>query len=118
HLRRRTEVVEQRFRAREAPKPHELLVVQRAIGLAELRVALVRNLSEPEVIAHTRFPRRACSRSMASNNDLKFPSPNPRDPCRSMTSKNNFGRSATGCGKIWSRYPWPLRWASMRHGAS
>jgi hypothetical protein len=27
-----------------------------------------------------KFPRSACSRSIASNNALKLPSPNPREP--------------------------------------
>ena len=40
-----------------------------------------------------RFPRRSCSRSMASKSALKFPFPKPRDPCRSITSKNTVGRS-------------------------
>ena len=29
-----------------------------------------------------KFPRRSCSLSIDSNNALKFPSPNPRDPLR------------------------------------
>jgi len=40
-----------------------------------------------------RFPRRDCSRSMASNSALKLPLPNPSDPCRSISSKNTVGRS-------------------------
>jgi hypothetical protein len=43
-----------------------------------------------------RFPRRSCSRSMASNSALKLPSPKPRAPWRSMTSKKTVGRSPTG----------------------
>ena len=50
-----------------------------------------------------RFPRFSCSRSIASNNALKLPTPKPRDPCRSMISKKNVGRSWTGRVKIWSR---------------
>src|SRR5690242_16363594 len=48
-------------------------------------------------------PRRACSRSMASNSALKFPFPKLREPCRSMTSKKSVGRSSTGLVKICSR---------------
>ncbi len=33
-----------------------------------------------------RFPRRACSRSSETNRALKFPTPKPREPWRSMTS--------------------------------
>ena len=50
-----------------------------------------------------RLPRRACSRSIASNSALKFPLPNPWDPCRSISSKNTVGRSCTGWVKICSR---------------
>ncbi|TWT42262.1 YHS domain protein [Phycisphaerae bacterium RAS1] len=50
-----------------------------------------------------KFPRRACSRSSDTNSALKFPCPNPRQPCRSITSKNSVGRSCTGWVKIWSR---------------
>ena len=50
-----------------------------------------------------RFPRLACSRSIASNSALKFPLPNPCDPCRSISSKNTVGRSWTGWVKICSR---------------
>jgi hypothetical protein len=50
-----------------------------------------------------RFPRLACSRSMASNSALKLPTPKPREPCRSMISKKNVGRSWTGRVKIWRR---------------
>src|SRR2546425_625597 len=35
-----------------------------------------------------RLPRRACSRSIASNRALKLPSPKPRAPSRWMISKN------------------------------
>ena len=50
-----------------------------------------------------KFPRIACSRSMLTNKALKFPIPNPRLPCRSITSKNSVGRSCTGWVKICSR---------------
>src|SRR6266702_3798375 len=50
-----------------------------------------------------RLPRRACSRSMASNRALKLPLPNPCEPCRSISSKNTVGRSCTGLVKICSR---------------
>jgi hypothetical protein len=50
-----------------------------------------------------RFPRFACSRSIASNSALKLPTPKPREPCRSMISKKKVGRSWTGRVKIWRR---------------
>ena len=50
-----------------------------------------------------RLPRRSCSRSMASNSALKLPLPKPRDPCRSISSKNTVGRSPIGLVKICSR---------------
>src|SRR5690606_12475484 len=50
-----------------------------------------------------RFPRRACSRSIASNSALKLPLPKPSEPCRSIISQNTVGRSWTGLVKICSR---------------
>ena len=50
-----------------------------------------------------RFPRRACSRSIASNSALKLPAPNPLAPSRWMTSKNTVGRSVTVSVNTWSR---------------
>jgi len=50
-----------------------------------------------------RLPRRACSRSIASNRALKLPLPKPIEPCRSISSKKTVGRSCTGLVKIWSR---------------
>ena len=40
-----------------------------------------------------KVPRSICSRSMDSNNALKFPAPKPRAPMRWMISKNKVGRS-------------------------
>src|SRR5687768_5582070 len=94
------QVIQQRLVPDEAMDPHQLFVVQRTVRLTKLGMPLVRDRAERVVIAHTRFPRRACSRSIASKSDLKLPSPNPRQPCRSMTSKNNVGRSCTGWVKI------------------
>ena len=107
-LGRRPDVIEERLDAGEAMDAHHLLVVQGAVGLPELRVALVRHLAAPDVVAHdaaasTRLPRRACSRSIASKSDWKFPWPKPLDPRRSITSKNTVGRSWTGSVKICSR---------------
>ena len=50
-----------------------------------------------------RFPRSACSRSIASKSALKFPIPKPREPWRSMTSKKSVGRSWTIFVKSWRR---------------
>lgn len=58
--------------------------------------------AQPASAAH-RFPRRSCSRSIASNSALKFPLPKPIDPCRSIISKKTVGRSWTGFVKICSR---------------
>ena len=43
--------------------------------------------------ANYKFPRSACSRSIASNRALKLPSPKPCAPWRSITSKKSVGRS-------------------------
>jgi amino acid transporter len=53
--------------------------------------------------AAQRLPRLSCSRSMASKRALKLPLPKPREPWRSMSSKNTVGRSPSGLVKIWSR---------------
>ena len=55
-----------------------------------------------ETIWSQSVPRRACSRSMASNRALKFPLPKLCAPRRWMISKNRVGRSSTGLVKIWS----------------
>ncbi len=76
------EVVEDRLVAREALVAHHLLDEQAAaavgggVAVAELGVALGRDLAEAHV-AHQRFPRLSCSRSIASNSALKLPSPKP-----------------------------------------
>ena len=59
--------------------------------------------SSSEAPAPRGCPRRACSISIASKRALKLPTPNPREPCRSMISKKNVGRSCTGRVKIWRR---------------
>src|SRR5207245_10539535 len=56
-----------------------------------------------EEVAAQRFPRSACSRPIASNSALKLPSPKPRAPWRSITSKNSVGRSCAVLVKICSR---------------
>src|ERR671924_263799 len=97
--------------AERALEAHHLLDQQAAVG-AELRVPLARQLSEL-VIPH-RFPLLSCSRSIASKSALKLPSPKPRAPCRSITSKKSVGRSCAVFVKIWSRYPSSSRSARMR----
>src|SRR5262249_313464 len=62
-------------------------------------------------------PRRACSRSIASNSALKFPLPKLREPRRWITSKNSVGRSSTGLVKICSRYPSSSRSTRMPSSA-
>ena len=97
---RRLEVVEDRLVAREALVAHHLLDQQPAV-VAELGVALAGDVPEP-VVPH-RLPLLSCSRSIASNSALKLPSPKPRAPWRSITSRNTVGRSPIVCVKICSR---------------
>ena len=96
-------MVQQRGGAREPLLTHELLGQAPVRPLVE-RVALDREIASLQVLRHHRsyrpvssyrFPRRACSSSMASNSALKFPSPNPRAPSRWMTSTKTVGRSAS-----------------------
>ena len=102
-----------------AGRDHRAVIHQRTIvessalachGQLELRTWTVRagpgSPSDPVLTRPFRcyrFPRRACSRSIASNSALKFPLPNPSEPCRSISSKNTVGRSCTGWVKICSR---------------
>src|SRR5215204_5988604 len=95
----RGQVIEDRLVAREPLEAHHLLDEEAAV-LAELSVALARELSQP-VVSH-RFPLLSCSRSIASNSALKLPSPKPRAPWRSITSRNRVGRSPIGLVKICS----------------
>src|SRR4030095_10564675 len=95
-------VVEYRLVPRESLEAHHLLDQQAAVG-AELRVPLARQLSQP-VVPH-RFPLLSCSRSIASKSALKFPSPKPRAPCRSITSRKRVGRSEGGVVQICRREP-------------
>ena len=99
----RVQVVEDRLVAGEALVAHDLLGEERRAGAvpAHLHVALAGDLAEA-LVPH-RFPLRSCSRSIASKSALKLPSPKPRDPCRSMTSKKIVGRSPSGFVKICSR---------------
>ncbi|MDQ0713700.1 hypothetical protein QFZ55_003152 [Streptomyces luteogriseus] len=59
--------------------------------------------ARPATAGGYRLPRRACSRSIASNRALKLPLPKPIEPWRSMISKKTVGRSWTGLVKICSR---------------
>ena len=70
---RAMEVVEQRGRADESLVALELLVVDATVRLAQSLVALLWQLAQPVVAVHQRFPRAACSSSMASNSALKLP---------------------------------------------
>jgi hypothetical protein len=63
-------------------------------------VGEVRERLDQALATYQRLPRFACSRSIASKSALKFPTPKPRDPCRSMISKKKVGRSCTGFVKI------------------
>jgi predicted ATPase/DNA-binding CsgD family transcriptional regulator len=67
------------------------------------RLRLAEWLRDGLPVAAYRLPRSSCSRSIASNSALKFPLPNPSEPCRSMNSKNTVGRSPIGLVKICSR---------------
>ena len=101
----RVEVVEDRLVAREALVAHDLLDQQPpasvAGGLADRYVPLGGDLA-PAFVPH-RFPLLSCSRSRAWKSALKLPSPKPREPWRSISSKNSVGRSPSGLVKIWSR---------------
>src|SRR5690606_60485 len=96
----------------EALGANYLLLVEPAIRPAKLRVTLLRDVAESKVVRHFlglllmsicrrvcddsrsareagrcyRFPRRSCSRSMASNSALKLPAPKERAPLRWMIS--------------------------------
>ena len=103
HAARRLEVVQDRLVAGEALEAHDLLGQQRAV-VAELDVPLARDVAEALVEGHLEVsPRSACSRSIASNSALKLPSPKPRAPWRSITSKKSVGRSCAVLVKICSR---------------
>src|SRR5689334_4621098 len=118
HLRdpaRRAGVIQDRLVAREPLVAHHFFDQQGSV-IPELRVALERDLTERRVphelhprtlrdpSAH-RFPRFSCSRSIASKSALKLPSPKPRAPWRSISSKKIVGLSPRGAVKICSRYP-------------
>src|SRR5690606_33122889 len=80
-------VVEQRRGADEALVPHQLLGVEPAVGPPEDGVALPGHLAQEVVDRHgQRFPRAACSRSMASKSALKLPLPKLLAPFRWMIS--------------------------------
>jgi hypothetical protein len=96
----RFEVVEDRLVAGEPLEAHHLLDQQPAV-VAELDVALAGDVAEP-VVPH-RLPLLSCSRSIASNRALKLPSPKPRAPWRSITSRKRVGRSPRVSVKICSR---------------
>ena len=80
------------------------------VTLAALKPILAAELkggAKPKTVADEdkpayRFPRAACSRSIASNRALKLPLPKLRLPLRWITSKNSVGRSSTGLVKICS----------------
>src|SRR6185437_3439306 len=111
HAARRPQVVEDRLVAGEALEAEHLLHEQRRLPVAgrrprvaELHMPLLRHLAQA-VVTHQRFPLSSCSRSIASKRALKLPSPKPRAPWRSMTSRNTVGRSPIGLVKICSMYP-------------
>jgi len=51
---------------------------------------------------YKRLPRSSCSRSMASNKDLKFPAPKPEKLFLWMISMKTVGLSIRCCGKCQS----------------
>src|SRR5579862_9445357 len=83
---RRVRMIEERRGANETLVAHELLGVQAAVRLAERRVAFSGNLAECVIDRHQRFPRSACSRSIASKSALKLPAPKLFAPLRWITS--------------------------------
>ena len=81
----RMHVVEERRGPGEAFVSDELLGVETAVRTTEGDVPLSRDLAQGVVKRHLnghRFPRSSCSRSMASNNALKFPAPKLFAPLR------------------------------------
>jgi hypothetical protein len=83
----------------QAESPHSRTLSPLRMG----ERAGVRGIRYPFVPAGYRFPRMACSRSMASNNALKLPLPKPREPLRWIISKKSVGRSCTVLVKVCSR---------------
>lgn len=51
-----------------------------------INIRYIKKPVENQRVSFYKFPLRACSRSNASNNALKFPAPNDWAPCRSMIS--------------------------------
>src|SRR5262249_13399960 len=89
------------------PAQHTLQRAKADDFVRQLRMFHPQDGSRFRIFAHCaiqsyNLPRRACSRSIASNSALKFPLPKLREPCRSITSKNSVGRSPTGFVKICS----------------
>jgi hypothetical protein len=90
----------------DCPAPADLMELLRDMTVVSPLHYGAANLSRPWPRCRgrlQRLPRRACSRSMASNSALKLPLPKPSEPCRSISSKNTVGRSCTGLVKICSR---------------
>ncbi len=96
HLRRGVQVVEQRREPAESLVSNQFLGLEPSALVPERDVTLARYAAKLLVDGHHRFPRAACSRSIASNRARKFPFPKPRLPLRSMISKKSVGRSSTG----------------------
>src|SRR4051794_8822807 len=93
-------VIQQRRRTNEALVAHQLLGVKTAIRTPKDAVTFGRHLTQAVIDRHAvllqRFPRRACSASIASNSARKLPLPKPLLPALWMISKNRVGRSSTG----------------------
>ena len=68
----------------QGPEPEQIAIDHTSTGFPMAMKALLIYLYRK--LPHQRLPRRACSRSMASNSALKFPLPKLRLPLRWMIS--------------------------------
>ena len=98
-LRARAQLVAEGRRAEADEQLQRALAFYRSVGATRY----VRQARGAPRRRRQRFPRSACSRSIASKSDLKLPIPKPREPWRSITSKKSVGRSWTIFVKSWSR---------------
>src|SRR6476661_8420802 len=96
-------VDDQRVGAAFRAVPIAGIAIQLAPRGFELRGADVSACEQRAGPPRYKFPRRACSISIASKSALKLPTTKPLDPWRSMISKKKVGRSWMGRVKIWRR---------------
>src|SRR2546421_8980259 len=93
----------QAFRVAQQFKHRWIVESEYTLSKDNARVGGTIRSSERYEFHNYKFPRNSCSCSRASKRALKFPSPKPRAPLRSMTSKKTVGRLTIGFEKICSR---------------